>query len=185
MPELVTTNPGGTSLASAGCANPKSRLTLVGAVHLFLLRKQPHLRPEILMLRRHNTGYEDGNYSVPAGHIDPGESATAAMVREATEEIDITLDPHDLRMAHVMHRRNVGVDCSNSERVDFFFVSRRWTGDPVNREPHKCDDLSWFSVSAFPENTIPYISAAIVYLMAEEPYSELGWESRCPQCGNK
>ena len=35
------------------------------AVHLFFLRDD-----QILLLRRFNTGYEDGKYSVVAGHLE-------------------------------------------------------------------------------------------------------------------
>ena len=58
------------------------------AVHLFFLRDK-----QILLLHRFNTGYEDGNYSVVAGHVDAGESVMQAAIREAREEVGIILDP--------------------------------------------------------------------------------------------
>jgi 8-oxo-dGTP pyrophosphatase MutT (NUDIX family) len=58
------------------------------AAHLLLRREDG----SILMIRRANTGYQDGKWSVPAGHVDPDESATDALVREALEELDIKLD---------------------------------------------------------------------------------------------
>ena len=51
------------------------------SVHLLLVRTG-----RILLLRRYNTGYEDGNYSLVAGHIEGGEELKAAMIREAREE---------------------------------------------------------------------------------------------------
>jgi len=39
------------------------RFKLTSAVHLFLVRNG-----KVLLLRRFNTGYEDGKYSVIAGH---------------------------------------------------------------------------------------------------------------------
>lgn len=39
------------------------------SVHLLLLNKD-----NILMLRRYNTGYEDGNYSLIAGHLEKNET---------------------------------------------------------------------------------------------------------------
>src|SRR4051812_27606999 len=65
---------------------PRDWFKMVVAVHLFLLRDD-----QVLLLRRQNTGYEDGNYSVIAGHVEGGEEIKAAMIREAREEAGITL----------------------------------------------------------------------------------------------
>ena len=62
------------------------RFKLIVAVHLFLLRND-----EIILLRRFNTGYEDGNYSLIAGHIDGNEWITNAIIREAKEEGNILI----------------------------------------------------------------------------------------------
>ncbi len=104
---------------------------------------------KILLLRRFNTGYEDGNYSMVAGHVDSGETFTQCIIREAKEEAGITLRPEDLRVAHVMHRNSE--EDEYSERVDVFFVAERWGGEITNKEPHKCDDLSWFDLDNIPK----------------------------------
>ncbi len=140
------------------------RFRLVPEVYLLLLD-----RDRILMLRRYGTGYEDGNYSVVAGHVDGNEPASRALIREAHEEAGIVISPGALELCHVMHRR------SDRESVGFFFRCRRWSGAPRNREPHKCDDLRWFSTAALPANTIPYVRQAIILALAGRPYSEFGW----------
>jgi ADP-ribose pyrophosphatase YjhB (NUDIX family) len=142
----------------------KDRFKLIPAVHLFLIKDD-----KILLLRRFNTGFEDGNYSVVAGHFDGGEAATLAMCREAKEEAGIVIEPQDLKFVHVMHRM------SESERIDFFFTAKSWTGEPVNKEPHKCDDLSWFSLKSLPTNLIPYVKHAIDCYTSGIPYSEFEW----------
>ena len=67
---------------------------------------------KILLLKRFNTGYEDGNYSMIAGHVDPNETFTQCIIREAEEEAGILLKPKDLKVVHVMHR-NSGTAESN------------------------------------------------------------------------
>lgn len=161
------------------CQPTRNRATLIGAVHLLLIEKG-----KILLLRRANTGYADGLYSVPAGHVDPGESATAAAVREAAEEVGISVSPLALDFAHVMHRRSVGTDCANSERVDFFFVTGYWSGTPVNAEPHKCDDLRWHSLELLPANLVEYVRRGIEYYRSGVLYSQMGWKPPCPRCGS-
>jgi 8-oxo-dGTP diphosphatase len=134
------------------------------AVHLFFLKDN-----KILLLRRFNTGYEDGNYSVVAGHVDAGETVTQAAVREAWEEAGVVLQPKDLQVVHVMNRK------SNDERVDFFVKIKTWEGEIQNKEPEKCDDLAWFSREALPANMIPYIRFAIENYQKGLLYSEFGW----------
>ena len=143
---------------------PKDRFKIIPTSHLILVKDG-----KILLLRRFNTGWGDGNYSVIAGHLDGNETFLQAMVREAKEEAGIELSQQDLEVAHVMHRK------SNEERIDFFILAKRWKGEPRNMEPHKCDDLNWFEMDKLPENTIPYIRQAIGCFRKGVFYSEHGW----------
>ncbi|HPN54957.1 MAG TPA: NUDIX domain-containing protein [Candidatus Moranbacteria bacterium] len=129
---------------------------------------------KVLLLRRFNTGYEDGNYSMVAGHVDQGETFTQCIIREAKEEAGILLKPEDLKAMHVMHRNSHTAE--NNERVDVFFIAQNWQGEPQNKEPNKCDDLSWFELDNLPENTIPYIRQALEGIKNRVYYSEHGWQ---------
>jgi len=144
---------------------PKERFKIIPTSHLILMKGN-----KILLLRRFNTGYEDGNYSVVAGHLDGNETFMQAMVREAREEADIEIRPEDLEVVHVMHRKE-----PNEERVDFFIMAKKWKGEPKIMEPHKCDDLNWFELEKLPKNIIPYVKQAIDNIKNKKNYSEHGW----------
>jgi len=142
----------------------QERFKLIASVYLLFVKDG-----KILLLRRANTGYEDGNYSLVAGHLDAHESLTHAVVREAKEESGVDIDPNDIEVKTTMHRKQ------NDERVDFFFEAKKWRGEPKNTEPDKCDDLSWFALNNLPVNTIPYIRQAIDCYRKDIIYSEFGW----------
>ena len=55
---------------------------------------------KILLQRRFNTGYMDGKYSLPAGHVDEGESFGKCIAREAKEEIGVDVDIKDLKFVN-------------------------------------------------------------------------------------
>ena len=140
------------------------RLLVPVAVHLFLLKNE-----QILLLRRFNTGYEDGNYSLVAVHVDVGESVVQAMVREALEEAGIIISPADLEVSLVMQRQ------SNDERIDYFFTCRRWQGKIKNMEAHKCDELCFVPIKQLPENTIGYVKRAIDKFLLGEKFDIFGY----------
>ena len=117
----------------------EARFKLIVSVYLLFIKEG-----NILLLRRANTGYEDGNYGLVAGHLDAHESLTNAAIREAKEESGVDIESKDLEVKTTMHRRQ------NDERVDFFFEVKNWTGELVNMEPDKCEEWRWFEWKKLP-----------------------------------
>ena len=144
----------------------RERFHMPCAVHVLLLRGG-----EVLLLRRANTGYQDGNFSTIAGHLDGGEEVLAAAAREAREEAGITLDPTELRMVGVMHNRG-----DDYEYIDFFVAAERWEGAIVNAEPHKCAELAWHPLDNLPPDTIPYVRRALENYQRGIWFASFGWD---------
>jgi len=140
-------------------------------IHLLFFRQN-----QILLLRRFNTGFEDGNYSVPAGHLDGNETVRRAAIREAQEETGVRININDVEFATVIHRKSDDTLSGTSERVDFFVHIKKWEGEPFNAEPEKCDELRWYEIYALPENTIHYVRKAILNYLDGVPFDEFGWD---------
>ena len=142
------------------------RFRLHVAVYLILTKGDT-----ILLLRRFNTGWGDGNYSLPSGHLDGKENVIDALIREAKEETGIDIERKDVRVAHVMNRNS-----KEREYIDFYLTADRWTGTPTNMEPDKCDDLSWCQLAALPPNMMPFVRRAIHDSRNGIHFSEFGWD---------
>lgn len=127
-------------------------------------------RGQVLLLRRFNTGYRDGEYSLVAGHLDGAETAKQSIIREAKEEAGITLKPKDLTVAHVSHRYR-----PDREYIDIYLTAKKWTGEIKNMEPNKCDDLRWFNTKKLPRNLLPDVRQALGCIEKGEFYGEFGW----------
>lgn len=146
----------------------KERFKLIPEVYLVLIQDG-----KILLSRRFQTGYEDGNYGMIAGHVDGGETMREAIAREAFEEGGISVKPQELVHVLTMHRW-----CGDHERIGFFFSASDWKGEIQNMEPNKCDDLRWFDLHQLPQNTIPYIQTAIDCCTKGATYAEFAWKER-------
>ena len=137
------------------------RARFPATVHLFFFREN-----QILLLRRFNTGFRDGEYSVPAGHLDGNETVMQAGIREAQEEVGVAFAEQDTTFSSVMHR------IEDDERVDFFVQVHQWAGEPFNAEPDKCDDLRWVEINSLPANIIPYVKQALDNHLNGNPFDE-------------
>jgi ADP-ribose pyrophosphatase YjhB (NUDIX family) len=140
------------------------RFRLRSAVYLILLKDN-----KVLFLRRFNTGWMDGKYSLVSGHLDGNETISQSLIREAFEEAKIKINKKDLIPATVIHRK------SDFEYIDFFFIVKRWKGKAVIGEPDKCDKLEWFPLSNLPDNLLPFIKEAIENYKKRVPFFESGW----------
>ena len=154
-------------------------MSLVPAAYVILLRgddPEP-ARCEVLLQLRRNTGYMDGHWACGvAGHVEPGESVVHTAVREAREELGLTLEPADLVPLTGMHRTNGG-DAPLEQRVDWFFTCRRWGGRPTVREPDKDAGLAWFPLARLPSPVPPH-ELAVLTALAHGPVPAIltfGW----------
>lgn len=128
------------------------------AVHLIM-----NVDGMTLVSRRKNTGYFDGYFGLVAGHIEDGELPFAAMLREAKEEANMTLDPLKLSL----------VSTGYCIRPDGTMYSMYFFSHPLvkyeNAEPEKCSGLYWVHQDYPPKKTIPYIKHV---LMTKQAYFE-------------
>ena len=131
------------------------RFQVVPAAYVFL-RRDVDGAEQVLLQLREGTGYMDGHWAAAAaGHVEAGESVLDAAVREATEELGITVEPADLVQLCAMHR-TAAPHGPVDERVDFFFECRRWSGEPRLQETDKSADLRWFDLAGLPEPVVPH-----------------------------
>lgn len=93
-------------------------------------------------------------------------------MREAKEEVGVAINPNDLKFVHVINRM---AEEKDHERVDFFFEVLAYEGTLNNCEPHKCDDLRWFSLDRLPKNMTPEVHQALSDIQKGEYYSEVGF----------
>jgi len=135
-------------------------------VNVYLILRQ---NDQVLFQLRNNTGYCDGMWSLVAGHVEDEEPATAALIREAREEIGIELTLSEIKPVHVLHRK------SDRLNVDIFFECSFWEGEIVNCEPEKCAQLEFATLDNLPLPTIEYIARALQSISKGEIYSEYGW----------
>ena len=144
-----------------------SRHSIIPAVYLIL----KNVQGQYCLTRRFNTGYMDGYYSLPAGHLDGGESLKEAMIREVKEEVNILILPEDMELVHVSNNL-----ISDPERIDFFFLCHKWEGEATINEPDKCDDIQWVTLDNLPENIVTIVKTALTESHIGNNYSQVRGE---------
>jgi 8-oxo-dGTP diphosphatase len=96
---------------------------------------------------------ESGKWEFPGGSVEFGETLEHALAREIREEYGIEIEILSLLdvVNHIIHDEK-------QHWVSPSFICRITFGTPVIKEPHKCDEIGWFSLDHLPENTMTIAS---------------------------
>ena len=119
---------------------PKYHLTRTAV--LVILEKDE----KIFFLRRKNTGLNDGELTLPSGHVDKGESVLHAGVREAKEEAGVAVKEKDLVFIHAHYCRDI--------YTNFYFRATQWEDTSVLNEPDLASEGVWISKDGIPNDVI-------------------------------
>lgn len=112
---------------------------------------------QILLQRRQGTKLWPGFLALPAGHIDEGENAYEAVIREAREELKIEISINNIIDTFVVNRRNKSL----LPYYDIYFEIDNYIGKIKINEPSKCLELVWSDINNLPEDMIDFEIEAI------------------------
>jgi len=122
-------------------AAPKAN-SIVPSANVIVVNNQG----EILLIRR----TDNGNWAVPGGGIDPGESITDTAVRETLEETGITCEINGLVGIYTNPRHVIRYTSNNEVRQEFSIVfTARPTGGQL-RPSSESAEPQWVSPATVP-----------------------------------
>jgi 8-oxo-dGTP diphosphatase len=111
------------------------------------------------LLGKRKGSHGAGEWSLPGGHLEFGESFWDCCIREVQEETGLKI----LELKSLTFTNNTFTK-ENLHYVTLFFTSCSYTGEALNIEPDKCEGWQWFSPEDFPKPLFGGIVQAMNYL---------------------
>lgn len=129
------------------------REELLSAVYMIIKNE----RGEILFQRRWGSKLWPHFLGLPAGHVDKGEDAYEALIREAKEELNIDITIKNIEDIFVVNRINKNL----KPYYDIYFVISSYKGIIKINEPNKCQELKWLDLDNLPNDVIGFEKEAL------------------------
>ena len=148
----------------------KKRFSAQIAVFLIILKKENE-KTKILLQKRQNTGYMDNMWDLCAsGHVENGETATKAIIREAKEEIGIKILDENLEFTGFYYNY-----IKRKTYCYVYFKAVKYENTPKICEPEKCSALKWFDIENLPTDMIPDRKISVLNYLNNKYFGEFGW----------
>ena len=122
-----------------------------------VIRKMEPKYKEMVLLGLRKGAHGEGQWSLPGGHMELGESFLDVCRREVKEETGL-----DVREVEPLGFTNDVFEEDGLHYVTLFFDAI-WDGrqEPRNLEPDKCESLEWKDVHDLPKNLFPPLRRAL------------------------
>lgn len=102
---------------------------------------------QVLLGKRKNA-FAAGEYGIPSGHVDSGETFQQAAVREVNEETGVQIQEDSLLLFAIS---NYIIDTWDSQYVTFDFLLTVPSESIATKEPHKNEGWGWYDLDKLPE----------------------------------
>ena len=99
---------------------------------------------DILLGKRINR-YGHGTYGLPGGKLKVGETFEACVKHEIKEEVGIDVNIEDMEVI------NLACTITTKHMLQVGVLIKKYSGVPTNMEPHKCEELKFYSIKKLPE----------------------------------
>ncbi len=104
-----------------------------------------------LLLGKRRNIFGSGTWGLPGGHLENRESMKAAAARELEEETG--LKANEFEFTNVVNDRKQGRN--HLHYLQIGFIAKEVEGDPMVKEPKRCEVWDWFPINNLPQEIFP------------------------------
>lgn len=135
--------------------------------NLILLREK-----KVLLLKRGpGASCLQGLWSCLKGGMEQGETPKETIIRETYEEIGLHINPYLGVSLFVNAKYNLNPQ-ERWKDLSLFFVTTEFEGEPINKEPGKCEAVAWFDLHDLPFPMIPSVKFGLECYRQGHTYGE-------------